>query len=186
MIPIKKVDLKNSTKFKTILSYFINEQQEIIFKKSKIYFEFDELGDLLLSACRMNDYNIVFYEGKKTFLNDEKLLLWIYEKLVPNTVIVKIDDEDIVRLLLFCMEITYQMFSGGTRATTSAKGFRERRRTFESILVDQFTGKLGEVMIKKFLEKNFIGKKIELDWEISRQIEKYRTDIMNARKKNKY
>ncbi|MGC8739163.1 MAG: hypothetical protein ACP5UA_11040 [Candidatus Hydrogenedens sp.] len=183
MIPIKKGDIKNSAKFKTVLSTLIREQQEIIFNESKMYFEFDELGDLLLSACRMNDFDIVFSEGKRTFLNNKNLLSWIYEKIIPNTVIVRIDDEDIIRLLLFSMEITYQMFLGGTRATTTAKGFRERRRTFESILVDQFTGKLGEVMLKKFLEKNFVGKKVELDWEISRQIEKYRTDIVNSEKK---
>jgi len=74
------------------------------------------------------------------------------------------------------------MFSGGTKATVTAKGFRERKRTFEAILVDQFVGKLGEVVIKKFLEKRF-PVKIELDWEISRQIDRYRNDIINAKKK---
>jgi len=54
--------------------------------------------------------------------------------------------------------------------------------SFESILVDQFVGKLGEIMTKKFLEDNFPRTKIELDWEISRQIEKYRNDIINAKK----
>lgn len=103
-------------------------------------------------------------------------------KLIPNTVVVKLDDEDVIRLLIFCIEITYQMFSGGTRATVTQKGFRERRRTFESILVDQFVGKLGEIFVKKFLEKNY-PVSIELDWEISTQIEKYRNDIMNAKKK---
>jgi len=37
-------------------------------------------------------------------------------------------------------------------------------------------------MVKKFLEDNFPRTKIELDWEISRQIEKYRNDIINAKK----
>lgn len=36
-------------------------------------------------------------------------------------------------------------------------------------------------MVKKFLEKEFSAK-IELDWEISTQIEKYRNDIMNAKR----
>jgi len=93
-----------------------------------------------------------------------------------------IGDEDVIRLLIFCIEITYQMFEGGTKATVTQKGFRERRRTFESILVDQFVGKLGEIMVKKFFEEKFFTK-IELDWEISRQIEKYRNDIVNAKKK---
>ncbi len=104
------------------------------------------------------------------------------EKLIPNIVIISIDDEDLIRLLIFCMEITYQMFAGGTRATVTQKGFRGRRRTFEAILVDQFVGKLGEIMVKKLLEKNF-PTEIELDWDISTQIEKYRNDIVNAKKK---
>ena len=106
---------------------------------------------------------------------------WIDKKLIPNTVIVSLDDEDVVRLLIFCLEITYQMFSGGTKATITQKGFRQRRRTFESILVDQFVGKLGEIFVKKFLEERF-PTTIELDWEISTRIEKYRNDIPNAKK----
>ncbi len=183
MILIRKGDLKSNTKFKESVSDVIENYGRIILEKNDIFFEFDELGDLILSACRMNDFDVLSSEGRKIYLNEENLSRWIFEKLLPNIVIVKIDDEDIIRLLLFCIEITYQMFSGGTRATVSAKGFRERRRTFESILVDQFTGKLGEVMLKKFLENNFPGKKIELDWEITRQIERYRTDIINAKKK---
>ena len=73
------------------------------------------------------------------------------------------------------------MFGGGTRATVTQKGFRQRRRTFESILVDQFVGKLGEIFVKKFLENNY-PVNIKLDWEISTQIEKYRNDIINAEK----
>ena len=47
------------------------------------------------------------------------------------------------------------MFAGGTSATITQKEFRERERTFKSILADQFVGKLGEIMVKKFLEKKF-------------------------------
>jgi len=83
------------------------------------------------------------------FLNEDKILEWIKKKLLPNTVIIRLDDEDIIRLLIFCIEITYQMFAGGTKATVSAKGFRERRRTFESILVDQFVGKLGDFVTQE-------------------------------------
>jgi len=114
------------------------------------------------------------------FLDDGQLLRWVQEKLIPNTIVVSLDDEDIVRLLLFCLEITYRMFEGRTRATVTQKGFRERR-SFEGILVDQFVGKLGEIFVKKYLEKNFSGN-IQLDWQISTQIEKYRNDIVNASK----
>ncbi|MCX8063777.1 MAG: hypothetical protein N3G21_01230 [Candidatus Hydrogenedentes bacterium] len=184
MLQIKKEDLRNANNFKQTLSNFIEKQKQDILQKYNVYFETDELGDLLLSACRANDFNVVTSPTcNKNFINEENLLLWIHNKLIPNTVILKIDDIDIIKLLIFCIEITYQMFSGGTKATISAKGFRERRRTFETILVDQFTGKLGEVMLKKFLEKTSPKIKIDLDWKISREIEKYRTDIINAEKK---
>jgi hypothetical protein len=113
-------------------------------------FGVEEVGDLLLSTCGSNDFDIL--------------------------------NEEVLRLLIFSIEMTYQMFLGGTRATVSAKGFRERRRTFEAILADQFTGKFGEIVLKKFLEKHFPYVRIELDWEISRHLEKYRNDILNAKK----
>ena len=126
-------------------------------------FDKEEIGDLLLSVCRSNDFNVILKEENK----------WISEKLIPNTIIVNLDNEDIVKLLVFSLEITYQMFEGGTRATVNQKGFRERRRTFETILVDQFTGKLGEIFVKRFLEKNF-NVNVMLDWEISQKIQQYR------------
>lgn len=172
-------ELKSSTKFKGKIADYINRL--IANNRDTIVFNFDELSEILLSACRMNDSNILSHLGNKKFLDEDIAERWVIERLLPNTVVVDFSDEDVIRLLIFCFEITYQMFGGGTKATVSAKGFRERRRTFESIVVDQFTGKLGEIMLKRFLENKF-STNIELDWEISRQIEKYRNDIMNARK----
>lgn len=182
MYRILKGELNSATNFKGKLSEYIQSQRRMIKENYGVSFDDDELSELLLSACRSNDFDVIYQHKNKMFLDESKVLDWIKKKLLPNTVIVRLDDEDIIRLLIFCMEITYQMFTGGTRATVSAKGFRERRRTFEAILVDQFVGKLGEIMLKKFHEDNFFGVKIELDWEISRQIEKYRNDIMNAKK----
>jgi len=179
---ILKGELNSPTKFKEKLLGYIQNLIRLIQKNYGIDFNDEELGELLLSACRSNDFDVIFQKENKMFLYKDKVLDWINKKLLPNTVILRLDDEDIVRLLIFCIEITYQMFAGGTRATVTAKGFRQRRRTFESILADQFVGKLGEIMVKKFLEDNFPRTKIELDWEISRQIEKYRNDIINAKK----
>jgi len=75
------------------------------------------------------------------------------------------------------------MFSCVTRATTTEKGFRQRRRTFESVLADQFIVKLGEIMLKKFLENYFPMVKIQLDWKISRERGQLENDIINAKKK---
>jgi hypothetical protein len=161
---ILKRDLDKPISFKEKMSNFVQNLRNNI---QNIPLDDDELTDLLLSACRVNDFEVISYQGKKMFLNEDKVLSWLKEKILPYTVVLKLNDEDIIKLLIFCIEITYQMFSGGTKATITAKGFRERKRTFEAILVDQFVGKLGEVVIKKFLEKRF-PVKIELDWEISK------------------
>lgn len=179
---ILREELNSPTKFKVKLSKDIQHLRRRIQEKHSMEFDGEELGELLLSACRSNDFNVIFQHKNKMFLDEGGVLDWIEKKLLPNTVIVRLDDEDIMRLLIFCIEITYQMFAGGTRATVTAKGFRERRRTFESVLADQFVGKLGEIMAKKFLEVNFPPARIELDWEISRQIERYRNDIINAKR----
>jgi hypothetical protein len=149
---ILKRDLDKPISFKEKMSNFVQNLRNNI---QNIPLDDDELTDLLLSACRVNDFEVISYQGKKMFLNEDRVLSWLKGKILPNTVVLKLNDEDIIRLLIFCIEITYQMFSGGTKATITAKGFRERKRTFEAILVDQFVGKLGEVVIKKFLEKKF-------------------------------
>ncbi len=183
MMQILQGELDSPSKFRTKFKDYIHFLQKFIIDKYSIMFDEEEIGDLLLlSTCRVNDFNVIYKQQNKMFLNKDNVMKWIEEKLIPNTVVLRLDDEDIVRLLIFCIEITYQMFGGGTRATITQKGFRERRRTFESILVDQFVGKLGEIFVKKYLEKNF-PVTIELDWEISTKIEKYRNDIINANKK---
>ncbi|MDK2876318.1 MAG: hypothetical protein PWQ22_728 [Archaeoglobaceae archaeon] len=181
-IRLSRGNLNSPSSFKKELNDYILTLRNEVLEQYNIDFDVEEMGDLLLSICRSNDFNVVSKIGNEMYLNEAQVKKWIDEKLIPNTLVLKLDDEDVIRLLIFCIEITYQMFSGGTRATVTQKGFRERRRTFESILVDQFVGKLGEIFVKKFLETNY-GVNVELDWEISTQIEKYRNDIMNAKKK---
>jgi len=62
-----------------------------------VEFDKEEIGDLLLSVCRSNDFNVILKEKNR----------WISEKLIPNTIIVNLDNEDIVKLLVFSLEITY-------------------------------------------------------------------------------
>jgi len=181
VLEISKGELNSYPKFRTKLGEHIQNLKEYIVKVSGIDFSIEDLCKLLLSVCRCNDFNVIGLKGNKMFLNEENVFSWVKEKLIPNTITLRLDDEDIVRLLIFCIEITYQMFSGGSRATISQKGSREQKRTFDKIIVDQFNGKFGEIVVKKFLERNF-SSKIELDWEISPKIEKYRNDIVNASK----
>ncbi|MCS7130831.1 MAG: hypothetical protein NZ872_05375 [Archaeoglobaceae archaeon] len=176
---ISKNELKSPNKFKKALSDYINSFRIYILENYGISFSEEELGDLMLSACRSNDFETLEKEGRSFKINTNHLENWVYEKLIPNTLLLKLDDVEVIRLLLFCIEMTYQMFSGGTKATITQKGFRERRRTFESILVDQFVGKLDEIFLKKFLESNF-KVRVDLDWAISTDIETFRNDILNA------
>lgn len=176
---LSKNELKSPSRFRRKFVAYINMLNKEVFEKYGIRFSEEELGDLILSACRSNDFNVLEEVYGKLKMKDENVREWIEKKLIPNTIILSLDDADIIRLLLFCIEITYEMFSGGTRATITQKGFRERRRAFETILVDQFVGKIGEVFVKKFLEANF-NAKVELDWEISPEIERFRNDILNA------
>ena len=179
MIEISKRLLNSPSKFRKVLQGYLERLRNLIQKNYSLEFNEEEIGDLLLSACRTNDFNVTQQHNNKIGIDEERVLNWINAKLLPNTVSINLDDEDIVRLLIFCFQITYQMFGGGTRATVTQKGFRQRRRTFESILVDQFVGKLGEIFVKKHLERSF-PVNIQLDWEISANIERYRNDIINA------
>ncbi|MDI9642863.1 MAG: hypothetical protein QFX37_05020 [Archaeoglobales archaeon] len=178
---ISKAELKSPSKFRERLSDYINSLRYEISEKCGMYFDKEELADLILSACRSNDFNVLEEKNRDFRINLERLEDWIYKKLVPNTLLLRLDDVDVIRLLIFCIEMTYEMFGGGSRATITQKGFRERRRTFESILVDQFVGKLGEVFVKKYFESNF-KINVELDWKISPEIEKFRNDLLNAEK----
>jgi hypothetical protein len=148
-------------------------------------FDEESLSMLLLSALRCDDisgsYGILKKEGKKRYVDELKVKKWLKENLIPNMVVLQMDDPEILKLLLFSIEITYSMFLGGSRATLMQKGFRERKRSFEAIVVDQFIGKLGEVAVKRFLEDRF-NIKIEIDWDISPQRERYINDIKNAKK----
>lgn len=177
---VRKADL-GPKPFKDRYEGFIENLCSYVKKKHGMEFGFDELGELVLSACRVNDFGALYKLGNKTYINENAIKDWISKRLVPSTVVMNFDDKDILRLLIFSLEITYQMFHGGSKATTTAKGYRQRSRRFESIVVDQFVGKLGEVMVKKFLKQEF-DVDIELDWEISTDIKKFRNDFINAEK----
>ena len=148
-------------------------------------FDEEDLSMLLLSVLRCDDirggYGILKKEGKRIYIDELKVRTWLEENLIPNTVVLRMDDPEILKLLLFSIEITYSMFLGESRATLMQKGFRERKRSFEAIVVDQFVGKLGEIAVKRFLEDHF-NINVELDWEISQQRERHINDIKNANK----
>ena len=144
-----------------------------------------ELKLLVLSACRAGDFSMceAFKEGRriKVRWDTKALKRWIEEKLIPNTVVLTFDDEEVLKLLLFSMEFAFAMFEGKTKATYTQKGFRERSRDIETIVINTFVGSLGEVGLKRFLEGKF-NISVKLDRSISTDIQSYRSDIVNARK----
>lgn len=174
--------LTGPTPFYNCITPYLNSLQDLVRQKVgweiEQYFTPRQFSDLLLSACRLEEWRLVTALG---LLNINRLLSWVHEWLKPNTVSLRVDDEDTIRLLLFSFEMSYAMFEGRTRATVKQKGFREARRTFEGIVADQFWGKLGEVAFKRFLESKF-KVPVELDWAISPQIQKFAKDIVNAKK----
>jgi len=180
---LKKDHLNHPNKFKELedLMNFVSNLR----KECKLPFDEEDLSIILLSVLRCDDiggsYGVLRKKGKRRYIEKTGIIKWFEENLIPNTVALQIDDPEILKLLLFSIEITYSMFLGESRATTMQKGFRERRRSFETIVVDQFVGKLGEVAVKRFLEINF-NVSVELDWGIFPHREKHINDIKNAGK----
>jgi len=61
------------------------------------------------------------------------------------------------------------------------KIIKKEKRYFEKIVSDVFKEKIGEVIFKKFADQKF-GRDITLDWSISREIESFKSDIVDSRK----
>ena len=89
---ILKRDLDKPISFKEKMSNFVQNLRNNI---QNIPLDDNELTDLLLSACRVNDFEVISYQGKKMFLNEDRVLSWLKEKILPNTVVLKLNDEDI-------------------------------------------------------------------------------------------
>ena len=67
MYRILKGDLNSPSKFKEKLHDYIVTLRAEILKHHNIEFDIEEIGDLLLSICRSNDFNVICQEGKKMF-----------------------------------------------------------------------------------------------------------------------
>jgi len=77
MYKILKGDLKQPSIFKEKLyDYIMNIRAEIL-KQYSIEFDYEEIGDILLSVCRNNDFNVIQQQGNKMFLDEERVWNWI-------------------------------------------------------------------------------------------------------------
>jgi len=179
-IVFTKTDLNNKIKIRRKLEKFIPE-----FKETSRYYNENEIFSLVLSAIRANEVNIVEIQqiAKRTqfVVDTEKIRHWIEGILLPNTIQINTDDKELLKLLIFSLAMPYKMLKGETRATMSEKVRRGKERDYEQIFSDTFVGKIGEVVFKQFANKKF-GKDITLDWSISREIESFKTDIVDSNK----
>ncbi|MCS6958402.1 MAG: hypothetical protein RMK75_08125 [Aquificaceae bacterium] len=150
-------------------------------QKYRLY-NVEETTELLKSAIRLNIGVSYKKSGRRKVIElmEEELMEFFEAQVLPNTILLDFNDKDVVELMLFSIEFAFSMFEGKTRATKSQKGFRERTRDMETIVVNSFVGSIGEVAVKKFLKERF-NKEIELDRSISRDINRYRSDILNSK-----
>lgn len=166
-IIFNKTQLNSETKIRGKLEEFIPE-----FKDISRYYNENEILSLVLSAIRANEVNIVEIQqmAKRTqyIVDTDKIKHWIEGVLLPNTVQIKTDDKELLKLLIFSLAMPYKMLD-------------RQKRYFEKIVSDVFREKIGEVVFKQFANQKF-EKDITLDWSISRKIESFKTDIVDSKK----
>src|SRR3989338_2120092 len=179
-ITFAKTELNNKTDTGRKLEELTPEFKDI----SKNYNE-DEIFSLVLSAIRANDANVVDTKetkGRTHFIVDsEKVRYWIEKRLVPNTIQISVEDKELLKLLIFSLATPYKMLEGEIKATKSEKVQRGREIYFEQLFAEVFKEKIGEVFLKQYAQQKF-GRDIILDWNISRKIETFKSDIVCSRK----
>lgn len=173
-------EYNSQTKIRKKLEEFIS-----VFKDTSKYYNEDEIFSLILSAIRVNELNIIEIEKIRNrtqyIVDTEKIKYWTDKRLFPNTVQIGTDDKELLKLLIFSLAMPYKMLKGETRATMSEKVRRVEGRYFEQIFSNVFKEKIGEVIFKHYAKQKF-GREITLDWGISREIETFKSDIMNSKK----
>jgi len=180
IIKMIKTDFNSKKSVRIVLKDYLDE-----FSRFSNFYSADEIVSLIISALRIGDGNILTLEenkrNPKRLINTDLIIPWIQQRIVPNTVLLKTDDPDLLRLAIFSLAMPYKMFQGTTRATVTEKTRRSKQRDFEQIFSDTFIGKIGEIAFKKFLLNKF-SRTIDLDWEISDQIAGFKSDIPNSKK----
>jgi len=62
---ITKTDLNNPSRFRNRLKFLIDEIKSYVLEEYDVSFNFKEIGDLLLSVCRSNDFEVLKSTSKK-------------------------------------------------------------------------------------------------------------------------
>jgi len=179
-ITFTKTELNSKTKIRKKLEEFISA-----FKDVSGYYNEDEIFSLILSAIRVNEMNIIdietFRNRQRYIVDTKKVKYWIERKLLPNTIQISTDDRELLKLLIFSLAMPYKMLKGEARATMSEKMESGEGKYFGQIFSDVFKRKIGDVVFKQFAKHKF-GRDITLDWSISREIETFKSDIVDSKK----
>ena len=99
MKQILKEDLNSPSKFREKFKGYISHLRGLIQDSYKINFDDKEISELLLSACRSNDFNVINRQKNKLFLDKNKVLCWLNNKLIPSTVIIKLKNIGMTSLM---------------------------------------------------------------------------------------
>jgi len=178
IITFSKTELANKAKIRSKLEDYIP-----LFSKTSNYSE-DEIFHLILSAIRTNERNIITtvkYKNREKYdLDVQRVEDWIKEKVVPNTVAMKADEVDLLKLMVFSLAMPYKMLKGETRATMNEKRPRGEEEYFQQIFPNVFRGKVGEIAFRKFVKRN-LGRDISLDWDIGTKIDMFKSDIIGSK-----
>jgi len=84
---VTKNSLNRVSIFKREMQDLISYTRDLIRDSYRVTFEMDEMGELLLSVFRSNDFFVLKKQGKELIVIRENLLRWVEEKLIPGTVI---------------------------------------------------------------------------------------------------
>ena len=155
------------------------------FNGSMKIFNEDELLTLVISAIRTNDWQVCASDSKrkdqKYHVNMERVQDWLTNRVQPNTIKMKTNDPELLKLLVFSLAKPYKMRIEEKAATISEKRRKTIEPYFGRIFSDTFIGKIGEIAYKKFLNDRF-ERQIQLDWGISTEIKSFKSDIIGSKK----
>jgi len=181
-IGFSKTDLKSKKEIRNKIEGYI-EDYISRFSELSIYTE-EEIIHIVLSAIRSNEGEVISVgvsRGRENYnLDVERVENWLRERVIPNTVQIKTDEVDLLKLIVFSLAMPYKMLKGETRATMTEKTRRTKKRDFEQIFSDTFIGKIGEIAFRKFVKQKF-DMEIALDWDISTAIGTFKSDIIGSK-----
>ena len=136
----------------------------------------DEIFPLAMSILRARELDVTA-EREVIVRNTSDISLlehWIRQTLVPNTVVIRSADPDLLKAVAFSLAVPYKVFAGEVQAS-----YRTKNAYFGRVFSDTFIGKIGEIAFKKYAYEKF-GLNTHLDWAIGRNIGKYQSDLVDS------